>query len=177
MPRPDRSDALDHVVVLMFENRPFDELLGRLDEPGEVASFEGVAGRELSNPIPAWAEHGADRKVIGYSVAPNMNTPGPDPGEEYQHVNTQLFGIIDPQANRGTLVEKMSAPCNAPRPGGRRWTGLSPACDDRLDVQVCARDAPSHRGDYALYAAAGAIVPVTGNPIVTQPAPVQGSFV
>jgi phospholipase C len=57
MPRPDRGDALDHVVVLMFENRSFDNLLGRLYQPGEVASFEGVAGRELSNPVPGWAEH------------------------------------------------------------------------------------------------------------------------
>src|SRR5215211_813888 len=33
---PDRSNAMDHVVVLMFENRSFDNLLGRLYEPGEV---------------------------------------------------------------------------------------------------------------------------------------------
>ena len=32
-----------------------------------------------------------------------MNSPSPDPGEEYQHVNTQLFGIIDPPGNRGIL--------------------------------------------------------------------------
>jgi hypothetical protein len=30
-----------------------------------------------------------------------MDTPNPDPGEEYQHVNTQLFGVIDPPGNRG----------------------------------------------------------------------------
>jgi phospholipase C len=36
MTRPDRSNALDHIVVLMFENRSFDNLLGRLYEPGEV---------------------------------------------------------------------------------------------------------------------------------------------
>ena len=54
MPRPDRSNALDHIVVLMFENRSFDNLLGRLYEPGEVPSFEGVTGKDLSNPIPAW---------------------------------------------------------------------------------------------------------------------------
>jgi phospholipase C len=119
MPRPDRGNAIDHVVVLMFENRSFDNLLGRLYQPGEVASFEGVLGRDLSNPIPAWAEHGADRKVVAYGVAKSMNTPDPDPGEEYQHVNTQLFGVIDPQANRGTLAEKMSAPWNAPRAGQR----------------------------------------------------------
>jgi phospholipase C len=55
MPRPDRSNALDHIVVLMFENRSFDNLLGRLYEPGEVAFFEGVTGKGLSNPIPNWA--------------------------------------------------------------------------------------------------------------------------
>jgi phospholipase C len=50
MPGPDRSNALDHVVVVMFENRSFDNLLGRLYQPGEVASCEGVTGRELINP-------------------------------------------------------------------------------------------------------------------------------
>ena len=68
MPHPDRDHAIDHVVVLMFENRSFDNLLGRLYQPGEVASFEGVLGRDLSNPIPEWAEHGADHKVIDYGV-------------------------------------------------------------------------------------------------------------
>ena len=111
--------ATDHVVVLMFENRSFDNLLGRLYEPGEVASFEGVLGKDLSNPIPPWAEHGADRERVDYGIAKNLNTPDPDPGEEYQHVNTQLFGIVDPDANRGVLAEKMAAPFNAPRPGQR----------------------------------------------------------
>ena len=55
MPRPDRSSALDHVVVVMFENRSFDNLLGRLYQPGEVRSFEGVAGKDLANPVPGWA--------------------------------------------------------------------------------------------------------------------------
>ncbi len=57
---PHRENALDHVVVVMFENRSFDSLLGRLYQPGEVESFEGVIGKDLSNPIPEWAEHGAD---------------------------------------------------------------------------------------------------------------------
>src|SRR5260370_13370158 len=51
-PRPDPSHALDHIVVIMFENRSFDNLLGRLYQPGEVASFAGVAGPDLSNPAP-----------------------------------------------------------------------------------------------------------------------------
>ncbi len=51
-----RHKALDHVVVVMFENRSFDQLLGRLYQPGEVKSFEGVI-KDLSNPIPTWAEN------------------------------------------------------------------------------------------------------------------------
>ena len=104
----------DHVVSVMFENRSFDNLLGRLYQPGEVASFEGVLGQELSNPVPDWAEPGADHKVVPYEVAANLDTPNPDPGEEYPHVNTQLFGIIDPPGNRGVLCEHMTAPYNAP---------------------------------------------------------------
>ncbi len=114
MSGPTRDNALDHVVVIVFENRSFDNLLGRLYEPGEVRSFEGVLGKELSNPIPAWAENGADRTVVPYGVAANLDTPNPDPGEEYQHVNTQLFGTIDPPLNRCELADKMVAPYNVP---------------------------------------------------------------
>ena len=102
----------------MFENRWFDNLLGRLYSPGDVLLFEGVLGKELSNPIPSWAADGADRGVVPYGVAQNMDTPNPDPGEEYhQHVNTQLFGNIDPPGNRGVLAGRMVAPYNAPAPG------------------------------------------------------------
>src|SRR5277367_5487020 len=109
-----KDNAIDHVVVMMFENRSFDNVLGRLYQPGEVPSFEGVLGKDLSNPIPVWAAHGADQKVVPYGVATNMNTPSPDPGEEYQHVNTQLFGQIDPLTNRGLHATKMLPPYNAP---------------------------------------------------------------
>jgi phospholipase C len=96
------ENALDHVVVVMFENRSFDNLLGRLYEPGEVASFEGVIGKNLSNPVPEWAEHRPDDGIVRYGVAANMNTPNPDSGEEYPHINTQLFGILA-EENRGKV--------------------------------------------------------------------------
>jgi len=82
-----RANALDHVVVL-FENRSLDNVLGRLYGPGDGKTFEGVIGKELSNPIPGWAEHGADRKVVPYGVAAGMDSPNPDSGEEWYHVNT-----------------------------------------------------------------------------------------
>ena len=49
-----RTNALDHVVVV-FENRSLDNVLGRLYGPGDGKVFEGVIGKELSNPIPGWA--------------------------------------------------------------------------------------------------------------------------
>jgi phospholipase C len=123
MPRPDPSHALDHVVVIMFENRSFDNLLGRLYEPGEVASFEGVAGLDLSNPVPDWAvDAGTTPRLVPYGTATNMNTPSPDPGEEYPHVNTQLFGLIDPPSNRGMVIQHIASPYNAPADPGQRPT-------------------------------------------------------
>ncbi|GAA4996595.1 alkaline phosphatase family protein [Yinghuangia aomiensis] len=118
MTRPDRSHALDHVVAVLFENRSFDNLLGRLYEPGEVPSFEGALGNALGNPIPPWAEDGGGRGRVPYGVAPDMDTPDPDPGEEYQHLNTQLFGIVDPPDNRGVPAEQMTPPYNAPAEAG-----------------------------------------------------------
>jgi phospholipase C len=115
-PIGDRKNALDHIVVIMFENRSFDNVLGRLYGPGEVASFEGVVGKDLKNPIPEWAANGVDRKFVPYGVAANMNTPKPDPGEEYPHINTDLFGVADPK-NRFVPLSKMVAPFNAPSPG------------------------------------------------------------
>jgi hypothetical protein len=58
MPSPDRSHALDHVVVVLFENRSLDNVLGHLYSPADGKIFDGVIGKNLSNPIPAWAEHG-----------------------------------------------------------------------------------------------------------------------
>ena len=111
-----RDNALDHVVVVLFENRSLDNVLGRLYGPGDGKTFDGVLGKDLSNPIPEWAEDGADRKVVPYAVATDMDSPNPDSGEEYPHTNTQLFGIQNEQ-NRFKLGEEITAPYNAPAPG------------------------------------------------------------
>jgi phospholipase C len=110
------SSAMDHVVLVLFENRSFDNLLGRLYQPGAVPAFEGVIGRDLSNPIPEWAEHGAERKQVPYAVASGMDSPNPDPGEEYQHTNTQLFNMLD-VSNRFKDATEMVPPYNAPAEG------------------------------------------------------------
>jgi len=116
MAAPDRSHALDHIVVVLFENRSLDNVLGHLYGPGDGKNFDGVIGKSLSNPIPAWAEHGADRKVVPYTVATDMDSPNPDSGEEYQHTNTQLFNILS-EENRFKVAGDMTAPWNAPEAG------------------------------------------------------------
>ncbi len=112
----DRRRALDHIVVVLFENRSMDNLLGRLYGPADGKTFDGVIGKDLRNPIPEWAEHGADRKTVPYTVATDMDSPNPDSGEEWFHTNTQLYNVLD-VANRFKLGPGVTAPWNAPAPG------------------------------------------------------------
>ncbi|MGD9738366.1 MAG: alkaline phosphatase family protein, partial [Bauldia sp.] len=110
-------DAFQHLVVLMFENRSFDNLLGDLYRPGELPggeTFAGVTGAGLSNPSPSGpiAAH-----VYTGSTDVIMASPTPDPGEEYPHVNTQLFGTVDPPGNANVEFTAMTAPYNAPAAG------------------------------------------------------------
>jgi phospholipase C len=107
------SPRFDHVVVIMFENRSFDNLLGYLYTPNEHPSFEGVAGRDLRNPIPAGLD-GSERGTVPVHVAATMDTPDPDPGEEHPHTNTQLFGTVDPPENQYKDPREMQPPFNAP---------------------------------------------------------------
>jgi len=83
---------VEHVVVLMLENRSFDCMLGRLypDRP----DFDGLRGGE-SNPwhredgsieqVPAWNDESitADAACI----------PNPDPGELFDDMTMQIFGL------------------------------------------------------------------------------------
>jgi len=116
MPAPDRSNALDHIVVVLFENRSLDNVLGHLYGPADGKNVDGVIGKDLTNPIPGWAERGADRKVVPHTVATDMDSPNPDAGEEYFHTNTQLYGILNGH-NRFKIGEAAAAPWNAPPPG------------------------------------------------------------
>jgi hypothetical protein len=107
------GDKFDHVVSVMFENRSFDNLLGRLYELGKVASFEGVLGKDLSNPIPSYAPD-AERGVVPIHVATSLDAPNPDAGEKHPHTNTQLYGEVAPEGNGFISYEQMQPPFNAP---------------------------------------------------------------
>jgi phospholipase C len=101
----DMLDTFDHVVVLMLENRSFDNLLGYMYPNGVPANaplgltFEGVTGKDLSNPVPADVKNPPPPGITSIPVSPvatgNYYQPYPDPGETYDHINTQLFNLID----------------------------------------------------------------------------------
>ena len=116
---PRQQEALatfDYIVVLIMENRSFDNLLGYLYEPGTVPDgkrFEGVAGKVLSNPIPSYGDQ-AQRQVVPVHRGDVVDHPNPDPGEEFSHVNTQLYGTTLPASNRHKPATQMEAPFNVP---------------------------------------------------------------
>ncbi len=76
MPTPDRSHALDHVVLVLFENRSLDNMLGHLYGPEDGKNFDGVIGKNLSNPIPEWAAHSAERKTVPSQRPEGDRPPG-----------------------------------------------------------------------------------------------------
>lgn len=107
-----------HVVVLMGENRSFDNMLGRLyDEKTLPAgeTFDGLAFGSYRNRAPDGREIPAH--VYTGSTDAIMCSPDPDPGETYPHVNTQLFDIVDPASNETDWKAGIRAPYNAPGEG------------------------------------------------------------
>ena len=117
--------TFDHVVVLMLENRSFDSLLGYLYGQQypvpPTQKFEGLDGKKLSNPIPsAWQFKDKQGKLVtevpaapisGVNLS-KFSPPFPDPGEDYPHVNTQLF--FDPNGLKPQPFNQ--PPYNLPSP-------------------------------------------------------------
>ncbi|MGA8332756.1 MAG: alkaline phosphatase family protein [Mycobacterium sp.] len=91
--------SVEHVVVLVLENRSFDHMLGFLyADSGNVSPatrqpFEGLTGKESNADAT-----GAAVPVSALTTTrPNVYfTPGADPGEGFVATNEQLFGEISP---------------------------------------------------------------------------------
>lgn len=87
--------AINHIVVVMLENRSLDHMLGFLyADSGNVSptgqAFEGLTGTE-SNPGAS-----GTAAVTVFKIQPATTStyymPGADPGEGYTATNSQLFG-------------------------------------------------------------------------------------
>ncbi|MBY5162635.1 alkaline phosphatase family protein [Salsipaludibacter albus] len=106
------KDKIDHVVVLMLENRSLDNVLGWLyddDDPScqpsqflgadTTPTFAGLQTGPHTNQydgraIPATRGTSGDSGHSWVSAQP-LRVPGMDPHETYAHVNRQLFGSPD----------------------------------------------------------------------------------
>jgi phospholipase C len=93
--------SVEHIVVLVLENRSFDHMLGFLyADSGNVSPvskqpFEGLTGKEANSdetgtPVPVSALTPGATNVYF--------TPGADPGEGFLATNAQLFGQTSPPA-------------------------------------------------------------------------------
>lgn len=86
MPPP--PGAIQHLVVLMLENRSFDHMFGYLKSPDY--QIDGLDGTE-TNPDP---------NGLAIAVSSDAEYSGqftPDPGHHFPDVNTQIFGNTDGQ--------------------------------------------------------------------------------
>lgn len=100
MANANQLGSVNHVVLLMLENRSFDHMLGYLYagsgnvSPSTGQAFEGLTGEE-SNPDPT----GTAVPVVALTAAtPSVYfMPGADPGEGYGPTNMQLFGEAAPR--------------------------------------------------------------------------------
>jgi phospholipase C len=101
MANANQLGGIEHIVVLMLENRSFDHMLGYLYADANNHSpaghpYEGLTGTE-SNP-------GSDSKPVKVfritATTPNAYLmPGADPGEGYAATNHQLFGSFTAPAS------------------------------------------------------------------------------
>src|SRR5215469_3422649 len=105
-PVPSGLAAVQHVVVLILENRSFDHMLGYLyTSAGNVSPaghpYDGLTGTE-SNPDSA----GKPVSVFPITQStPNAYLmPGADPGEGYVATNDQFYGADAGPASSGQVA-------------------------------------------------------------------------
>lgn len=100
-------ENIEHVVVVMFENRSFDNLLGwlydndtdppKLNIPTKVPpTFDGLKPNTYSNPLNG-VEVFASHPPGSCTSCPNpKQAPTPDPNEPFDDVSQQLFETKTP---------------------------------------------------------------------------------
>jgi len=97
-------EEIEHVVVLMLENRSFDSMLGWLYEKDAPAlnippaakddQFRGLHGVDLTKFVNTTDNGLSSPPVRGTS---GFTVPSVDPGEEFDHINMQFFKTETPE--------------------------------------------------------------------------------
>src|SRR6202000_1731629 len=86
-------NLIENVVVVMLENRSFDQMLGSLYSYSP--QFEGLnlTGNNMFNTY-----NGNKYAVSNPSSGNPFTTPTPDPGESFPDMNLQIFNTTNPAA-------------------------------------------------------------------------------
>jgi phospholipase C len=97
---------IDHIVVLMLENRSFDHMLGYLyHDRGNLTEagheFDGLTGNE-SNPAPDGTR--VEVFPISPSTANGYFMPGANPGEGFQATNNQMYASYLPSQSPAPMT-------------------------------------------------------------------------
>src|ERR1700677_3046907 len=84
---------IEHIVVLMLENRSFDNLMGWLYDPSNnppfnvvPSDFDGLYGKNLSNLTP-------EGRVVPAGKSNDARNPQPNPGEPFEDVYSQIYDV------------------------------------------------------------------------------------
>lgn len=113
------KEKIDHVVVLMLENRSFDNLLGWLYtneiSPDHVippatrtpTAYRGLDGADYSNPMNL---HEPGDKVPVQKGVSSFTVPTPDPNEDFKYMNRQQFGLDIDKNTDGWLPPDKAVP-------------------------------------------------------------------
>src|ERR1044071_1030359 len=120
------TDAIEHVVVLMLENRSFDNVLGGLyPDLTKKGLYRGLLGNETNPLDPANPGAGSVTVFQGPATSTIWIMPYPDPGELYSNMVRQIFG-----SNSSVLPSGVLPPMSGfawdytqqpPAPSGAGW--------------------------------------------------------
>lgn len=81
---------IEHIVVLMFENRSFDNMLGGLyPHLSQTGQYLGLTGTETNPRFPGSSD--LIQVFQGQTDVKTMIMPYPDPGELFTDMNEQIF--------------------------------------------------------------------------------------
>lgn len=126
-------DKIDHIVVLMLENRSFDHLLGYLSHPNEGRLRPDVDGLKGNETNTYTDNQGVEKTVRSARMAsPIMNG---DPHHDWNSVKTQLDN------NNGGFVQNYFTEVNNPDPIMHYFNGEDVPVFDHLarEFTICDR--------------------------------------
>jgi phospholipase C len=91
------NEQIEHIVVLMMENRSFDHMLGYLTEEEGRGDVHGLTGQEYNiNPLTG-------QNVFVHPLGPGYASFNPDPSHSYAGIAQQLGANTNPAAMDGFI--------------------------------------------------------------------------